>query len=96
MGAEDQSSPYQGCTGLGDRRYRARGGTRRRDLAAGRLLGAGDVAVDDVLAWIRTNFRGWLVVEQDILPRAAADPGHPAADQAANLRFLEARGFGGP
>jgi inosose dehydratase len=58
-------------------------------------LGTGDVAVDDVLAWIATNFHGWLVVEQDILPDAAADPGRPAADQAANLRFLEARGFGG-
>ena len=59
-------------------------------------LGTGDVAVDDVLAWIRDNFEGWLVVEQDILPDADADPGRPAADQAANLRFLEERGFGHP
>ena len=59
-------------------------------------LGSGDVAVDEVLAWIRENFHGWLVVEQDILPDAAADRGRPAADQAANLRFLEARGIGRP
>jgi inosose dehydratase len=57
-------------------------------------LGTGDVDVEAVLAWVRDHFHGWLVVEQDILPDPAADPGRPAADQAANLRFLEARGFG--
>jgi inosose dehydratase len=55
-------------------------------------LGLGDVPLDEVLRLMRETFTGWLVVEQDILP----DPGgiaRAAADQEANLRFLQARGF---
>jgi inosose dehydratase len=55
-------------------------------------LGLGDVPMDEVLHLILATFTGWLVVEQDILP----DPGgiaRAAADQEANLHFLQARGF---
>jgi len=55
-------------------------------------LGHGDVPMDKVLELIRADFTGWLVVEQDILPDAAGIT-RPAADQLANLRFLQAHGF---
>ena len=39
-------------------------------------LGTGDLDVDAVLAGLRTiSFGGWLVVEQDILPRGASQDG---------------------
>ena len=55
-------------------------------------LGEGDVSMDEVLRLIRASFSGWVVVEQDILPDAAGIA-RPATDQAANLRFLQTRGF---
>jgi len=53
-------------------------------------LGEGDLDVDGVLDEIRDGYRGWVVVEQDVLPDAA---GKPAADQRANRDYLAARGF---
>jgi inosose dehydratase len=46
-------------------------------------LGEGDVDVDGVLDALRPGYRGWLVVEQDVLPhpagRAQGQPPTPAA-----------------
>lgn len=55
-------------------------------------LGKGDVDIEGVLAHLRQNYAGWLVVEQDILPDGAA-PDQPAKDQVANLNCLSQRGF---
>jgi inosose dehydratase len=55
-------------------------------------LGRGNVDIEGVLSWIRSNYGGWLVVEQDILPDASA-PNRPAEDQVANRRYLAQRGF---
>jgi inosose dehydratase len=56
-------------------------------------LGEGDLNVDAVLEWLRRNYSGWLVVEQDVLPDPAREAGRPALDQRANREFLRARGF---
>ena len=56
-------------------------------------LGSGDVALDDVLAQLRAHdYRGWLVVEQDILPDPG-DPGKPVTDQQLNREYLRERGL---
>jgi inosose dehydratase len=56
-------------------------------------LGTGDVALDDVLKELQGHdYRGWLVVEQDILPDPA-DPGKPVIDQRLNREYLQARGL---
>jgi inosose dehydratase len=56
-------------------------------------LGTGDVALDAVLENLRSQgYRGWLVVEQDILPDRDA-PGQPVADQRDNRDYLRARGL---
>jgi inosose dehydratase len=62
-------------------------------------LGAGDLDVDAVLAGLRTiSFGGWLVVEQDILPRGASQIraerfARAAAEQQHNRAFLAERGL---
>lgn len=56
-------------------------------------LGEGDLNVDAVLEWLRRNYTGWLVVEQDVLPDPDRMSGRPALDQRANREFLRARGF---
>ncbi|HEY8816228.1 MAG TPA: TIM barrel protein [Candidatus Dormibacteraeota bacterium] len=56
-------------------------------------LGEGDLEVDAVLEWLRRNYTGWLVVEQDVLPDPDRMSGRPALDQRANREFLRARGF---
>jgi inosose dehydratase len=56
-------------------------------------LGEGDLNVDAVLKWLRGNYSGWLVVEQDVLPDPDRLSGRPALDQRANREFLRARGF---
>jgi inosose dehydratase len=53
-------------------------------------LGDGDLDVEGVLEVVRESYRGWIVVEQDVLPDAG---GAPAADQRANREYLAARGF---
>jgi inosose dehydratase len=56
-------------------------------------LGEGDLNVDAVLEYLRSNYTGWLVVEQDVLPDPDRMSGRPALDQQANREFLRARGF---
>jgi inosose dehydratase len=56
-------------------------------------LGEGDVDVDGVLDALRPGYRGWLVVEQDVLPHPDKLLGKPAADQRANRQYLAARGL---
>jgi inosose dehydratase len=58
------------------------------------VLGGGDLDVDAVLDGLRgMNFGGWLVVEQDILPRSAERFARAAAEQRHNREFLAARGL---
>ena len=62
------------------------------DLGPERL--GGDLDVDAVLAGLRTiSFGGWLVVEQDILPRSADRFARAAAEQRHNRAFLAERGL---
>lgn len=57
-------------------------------------LGEGDVDVDGVLQALRDlGWSGWLVVEQDTLPRTPERFARAAADQRANRAFLHARGL---
>jgi inosose dehydratase len=56
-------------------------------------LGTGDIPLGDVLENLRTRqYRGWLVVEQDIFPDPDA-PDQPAVDQQYNREYLRARGL---
>jgi inosose dehydratase len=56
-------------------------------------LGTGDIPLDVVLENLRgQNYRGWLVVEQDILPDPDA-PDQPVVDQQHNREYLRARGL---
>jgi inosose dehydratase len=56
-------------------------------------LGTGDVALDEVLEQLRAHdYRGWLVVEQDILPDPG-DPDKPVTDQQLNREYLRERGL---
>ena len=57
-------------------------------------LGGGDLDVDAVLAGLRKiSFGGWLVVEQDILPRSADRFARAAQEQRHNRAFLAERGL---
>jgi inosose dehydratase len=57
-------------------------------------LGDGDVDVEAILTQLRASgFDGWLVVEQDTLPRTPERFAQAAADQVANREYLRARGF---
>lgn len=57
-------------------------------------LGQGDLDVDGVLAGLAgIGYRGWLVVEQDTLPRTAERFARAAADQRANREYLARRGL---
>ena len=57
-------------------------------------LGDGDLDTDGVLNGLRRiSFSGWLVVEQDILPRSAERFSQAAAEQRHNRGFLAARGL---
>ena len=57
-------------------------------------LGAGDGRVEEVLASLRSGgFDGWIVVEQDVLPRGRAAYARAAADQADNRQYLRERGW---
>ena len=58
------------------------------------VLGGGDLDVDAVLDGLRgMSFGGWLVVEQDILPRSAGRFAQAAAEQRHNRAFLAERGL---
>jgi inosose dehydratase len=57
-------------------------------------LGDGDLDVDAVLDLLRgMSFGGWLVVEQDILPRSPERFAQAAGEQRHNRAFLTARGL---
>jgi inosose dehydratase len=57
-------------------------------------LGQGDLNVAEVLGGLRsTGFEGWLVVEQDILPRTAKRFAQAAQDQRDNRAFLASMGL---
>jgi len=57
-------------------------------------IGHGDLDGDGVLQALRdTGFSGWLVVEQDILPKTPQHFAQAAADQQANREWLRARGL---
>jgi inosose dehydratase len=57
-------------------------------------LGQGDLDVDAVLGLLRSGgYTGWLVVEQDTLPRTPERFAQAAADQVANREFLRQRGL---
>jgi inosose dehydratase len=57
-------------------------------------LGDGDLNVADVLDGLRAmGFEGWLVVEQDILPRTAGRFAQAAQDQRNNRAFLASLGL---
>jgi len=57
------------------------------------VLGSGDLDVDAILDGLRgMSFGGWLVVEQDILPRSAERFARAAEEQRLNRAFLAARG----
>ena len=55
-------------------------------------LGEGDLDIDGVLGALQ-GFSGWLVVEQDMLPRSDDPPDRAARDQQRNRDFLRARGL---
>ena len=57
-------------------------------------LGRGDLDVDAILDGLRAiSFGGWLVVEQDILPRSAQRFARAAEEQRHNRAFLSHRGL---
>jgi inosose dehydratase len=57
-------------------------------------LGNGDLDVQEILDGLQTaGFQGWLVVEQDILPRTAERFARAAEDQRYNRAYLSERGL---
>ncbi len=57
-------------------------------------IGQGDLDADGVLAGLaEIGYRGWLVVEQDTLPRTAERFARAAADQRSNREYLAGRGL---
>jgi inosose dehydratase len=64
------------------------------DRGAFPALGRGDLDVDGVIAALRDiGYAGWLVVEQDTLPRTKAEFDRAAGDQRANREYLAQRGL---
>jgi inosose dehydratase len=57
-------------------------------------LGKGDVDLDAVIALLHsTGYQGWVVVEQDTLPRTAERFARAAEDQRTNRDYLRQRGL---
>jgi len=57
-------------------------------------LGEGDLGIDGILQAVREGgFSGWLVVEQDMLPRPDDHPERAGRDQQRNREYLRARGI---
>jgi inosose dehydratase len=57
-------------------------------------LGSGDLDIDAILKGLRTHdYRGWLVVEQDMIPGPDTPADGPAVDQDRNRAYLRARGL---
>ena len=57
-------------------------------------LGEGDLDIDGILtALLAREYRGWLVVEQDVIPAAGAARDVAAVDQDRNRAYLRQRGL---
>jgi len=57
-------------------------------------LGVGDGHVDEVLSSLRAGgYDGWIVVEQDVLPRGAEAYARARTDQSENRQYLRDRGW---
>jgi inosose dehydratase len=57
-------------------------------------LGTGDLDIDAILQGLRAlSYRGWLVVEQDMIPGPETPPDAAAQDQDRNRAFLRTRGL---
>jgi inosose dehydratase len=57
-------------------------------------LGAGTGRIDETLAFLRANdYSGWVVVEQDVLPRGKAAYDRARSDQVENRRYLRDQGW---
>ena len=57
-------------------------------------LGTGDLDIDAILNGLRARaYRGWLVVEQDVIPGLETQPDAAAVDQDRNRAYLRARGL---
>lgn len=57
-------------------------------------LGEGDVDLDGFIAAVSaSDYAGWVVVEQDVIPQPGTPLSVPAGDQVANREFLRARGW---
>jgi len=57
-------------------------------------LGDGDLDIDAILRGLRDpGFAGWLVVEQDMLPRPDDSIDRAARDQQRNREYLRTRGL---
>jgi inosose dehydratase len=57
-------------------------------------LGSGDGRVEEVLAALRAgDYAGWIVVEQDVLPRGSEAYARARADQVENRHYLRDRGW---
>jgi inosose dehydratase len=57
-------------------------------------LGAGNGRIEETLAFLRDgNYSGWVVVEQDVLPRGKAAYDRARTDQIENRQYLRDRGW---
>ena len=57
-------------------------------------LGTGDLDIDAILRGVRAlDYRGWLVVEQDVIPVPGTPTDASALDQDRNRAYLRARGL---
>jgi inosose dehydratase len=57
-------------------------------------LGTGDLDIDAILQGLRgRDYRGWLVVEQDMIPGRETPPDAAAIDQGKNRAYLRERGL---
>jgi len=57
-------------------------------------LGTGDLDIDAILVGVRAlDYRGWLVVEQDVIPSPGTPTDAAALDQDRNRAYLRARGL---
>ncbi len=57
-------------------------------------LGTGDLDIDAILQGLRgRDYRGWLVVEQDMIPGPETPPEAAAIDQGKNRAYLRERGL---
>lgn len=52
-------------------------------------LGEGDLDLEGVMGWVTgSGYEGWLVVEQDVIPRSDDDAGRPQRHQVRNREVL--------